>query len=258
MAPPQTHMGRLILRELVFNVEISVKATCHKSIAAHSFLTHLIFPSPLYLSTQIVLLINYAIIPIGWLIAASSPAFPLQINSLTTVTATGWAKISDAACATGASVSSSFCQMKLQGRAAALRIYNRQHHCRIATDQLTPQHLTFSRKDHFIEKSRCWLAGRLNISLHFNCNNVSQCERGVGHSVLNMQRKKNNEKFVPEFRVYKSETCIKTKRMVDPLQGNEMKSNPESDSGAWEQRVKGRPVFLIKITMHSNSMLIKF
>lgn len=120
MAPPQTQMGRLILRELEFNVEISVKATCHKSIAAHSFLTHLIFPSPLHLSAQIVLLINYAIIPIGWLIAASSSAFPLQINSLTTVAATGWANISDAACATGASVSSSFWQMKLQRRASDL------------------------------------------------------------------------------------------------------------------------------------------
>lgn len=53
----------------------------HKSIPSHSFLTRLIFPSPLHLSAQIVLLINYAIISIGWLIAASSSRFPLQIKS---------------------------------------------------------------------------------------------------------------------------------------------------------------------------------
>lgn len=147
----------------------------------------LIFPFPLHLSAQIVLLINYAIVPIGRLIAASSSTFPLQINSLTTVAATGWAKISDAACVTGASVSSSFWQMKLQRRASDLHQAASLH--RIATDLPTPQHLSFYRKDHFIDKSRCWLAGRLKISLHFNCNNVNQCERGVGHRVLNMQGK---------------------------------------------------------------------
>lgn len=128
----------------------------HKSIPSHSFLTRLIFPSPLHLSAQIVLLINYAIIPIGWLIGASSSRFPLQINSLTTVAATGlscdkWCRVKLGA--NGASVSTSFWQMKFQPRAVTLRIYDRQRHCPITTDLLTTPHLSLYWNYHFIGKS---------------------------------------------------------------------------------------------------------
>lgn len=82
--------------------KLSVKATCqnplYKSVPSNSFLTHLICPSLRHLSAQIVLLINYAIIPIRWLIAGSSSTFLLQISSLTTPAARGRDKISDAAC----------------------------------------------------------------------------------------------------------------------------------------------------------------
>lgn len=82
--------------------KLSVKATCqnppHKSVSSNSFLTHLICLSLRHLSAQIVLLINYAIIPIRWLIAGSSFTFLVQISSLTTLAATGQDKLSDAAC----------------------------------------------------------------------------------------------------------------------------------------------------------------
>lgn len=129
----------------------------HKSIPSNSFLTRLIFPSPLHLSAQIVLLINYAIIPIGWLIAASSSRFPLQINRRTTVAATGlscdkWCRVK--LDANGASVSTSFWQMKLQPRTVMLEIYGRQRHFPLATDKLTTQNLSLYWNYHFIGKSR--------------------------------------------------------------------------------------------------------
>lgn len=80
--------------------KLSVKATCqnlpHMSVPSHSFLTRLICPSPRHLSAQIVLLINYAIIPIRWLIAGSSSTFLPQISSFTTLATTG-VQISDSA-----------------------------------------------------------------------------------------------------------------------------------------------------------------
>lgn len=82
--------------------ELSVKAPCqnlpHKLVPS-LFISHSShLPPPRQLSAQIVLLINYAIIPIRWLIAGSSSTFLLQISSLTTLAATGQAEISDAAC----------------------------------------------------------------------------------------------------------------------------------------------------------------
>ena len=44
---------------------------------------------------------------------------------------------------------------------------------------------------------------------------------------------------------------------VDPLAVNQMKLNPKPDSGAIEWSGESRPVSLIKITMHFNSVLIK-
>lgn len=130
--------------------ELSVKSTCqnlpHKPVPSHSFLTPLICPSPRHLLAQIVLLINYAIIPIRWLIAGSSATFLLHISSLPTLAATGRAETSDAAC--------SCMTLQLHSDATDLRQAASLPACNWPPDTMTSAVSSYG----FTRKSRHWFA----------------------------------------------------------------------------------------------------
>lgn len=197
-----------------------------------------------------MLLINYAIIPIRWLIAGSSSTFLLQISSFTTLAATGRVEISDSA---------NSC-MTLHGRFTTGNIVGHQQLAPpgITTSVVSSCGLTgksghwFPASYHHWTVTLVWISSRSHFS---SATSVSTHDRGC------------RAKWSGEYEECKvwlcwSLECLIVRPASNPdgclIRPEENSWNPKSDSEAWEQSRKWRPVSLIKTTMHFNSVVIKF
>lgn len=153
------------------------------------------------------------------------------------------------------------------------RIYDRQHRCQPATGPQTPWHLLCQAmvllenldigllRYTFTEQSL-----RFGSFQDLTSVQLRQCQHmpeDVGCSKARAVASVTCREY-EEWRVWVCWTlgCLTARPASHPdgclIHPEEKSWNPESDSGAWEQSGKWRPVSLIKTTMHFHSVLIKF